>query len=74
MTTFAERLRALRLERGLTQGRLAARASMYTTAVSAYERGDHVPRGAVLARLAAALDVDVRELVGDIANKEDSQL
>jgi transcriptional regulator with XRE-family HTH domain len=61
----------LRTERGLTQGRLAApvvseaelKASLYTAQVSSYERGYYRPRGKALAQLAAALDVDVSELI-----------
>lgn len=65
MSAFSERLRALRLSRGWSQGQLAARASMYTVMVSAYERGEHMPRGAALARLAAALGVSVAALVDE---------
>lgn len=63
--TFGERLRALRIERGLTIGKLAARASMYTAQVHAYENGKRVPRSKVLAMLAQALDVSREALAGD---------
>lgn len=70
MTTFAVRLRQLRTERGWTQGRLAAKASLYTMQVSAYERGVCMPRGKALAQLAAALDVTRDELIGIAAAGE----
>lgn len=68
--TFPTRLRALRLERGWSQGQLAARASMYTSMVCDYERGKHMPRGKVLAQLAAALGVSRETLTGDSEVKQ----
>lgn len=62
-TTFGTRLRSLRMGRGWTQGQLAARASMYTTQIHAYEVGRYIPRGAVMARLAQALEMTRDELV-----------
>ena len=50
-------LRALRLERGLSQARLAELAGLTTEAVSRFERGAKEPRLSSLERLAAALQV-----------------
>ncbi len=65
MDNFPTRLRQLRLARGLTQGKLAARASLYTSDINRYENGKHMPSSRTLARLAWALDVSVETLVRD---------
>lgn len=58
------RLRGLRLEAGLTQGELAARAGVSRQLVGAVEAGRHLPRVDAGLALAAALGVDVRRLFG----------
>jgi transcriptional regulator with XRE-family HTH domain len=60
--TFATRVRTLRLQRGLTQLTLAAKAQTSLTSVHMCERIGHVPNPALLARIACALGVDVAEL------------
>lgn len=58
-----ERVRALRLERALTQEELCERAGISIDAVSRIEGGSRVPTLETLERLAAALDVAVEDLV-----------
>lgn len=55
------RIGAFRKRRGLTQAELAGRIGRTAESVSALERGRHTPSFETLQRLAAALDVPVRE-------------
>jgi transcriptional regulator with XRE-family HTH domain len=57
------RLRAKRLERGLTQEALCERAGLSLDAVTRIERGSRVPKLDTLERLADALDVSLVDLV-----------
>lgn len=59
---FAEKLRLLRAERGLSQIDLATRAGIAPAQLSRYELGKSYPRAEVLAKLADALGVSRREL------------
>jgi transcriptional regulator with XRE-family HTH domain len=60
---FGERLREVRLSRGLTQGQLAERCGTSVAAISHLERGTKVPTLTTLVRLADALECRVTELV-----------
>lgn len=79
MSRFSERLRALRLERGLTQLQLAGKAGITPTTVSRLEidyrqgtRPGDVSVG-TLDKLARALDVPVSVLLGEDADAEPVQ-
>lgn len=61
---FGERLRAARLERGLTQRELADVCQLPHTAVSQFETGARAPGFTRLLRLAVALDVSIDYLAG----------
>jgi transcriptional regulator with XRE-family HTH domain len=70
---FAQRLRKLRLERGLSQEGLAAVAGLDRTYVSSCEAGRRNVTLRTICKLSAALQVDPSELVaglcaGDSAN------
>ena len=60
---FGKRLRALRLERGLTQEQLAEGAEVHPTFISNLERGYSAPTLYTLLALAKALDVKPGDLV-----------
>jgi|GEM_PF-4663208 len=60
---LAQRLRALRLDRQLTQEQLAERADLHPGYVQKLEAGQRLPSLPVLVRLAGALDVGVTDLV-----------
>jgi transcriptional regulator with XRE-family HTH domain len=60
---FGAHMRALRLERGLTQPQLAERCDSNVPFISNVERGVMLPGLAILLRLADALDCNVSELV-----------
>jgi transcriptional regulator with XRE-family HTH domain len=66
VVSFAENLRRLRKERGLSQEELGARASIQMADISRYESASRDPRITTVARLAAALDVPIAELLHDI--------
>ena len=56
-------LQALRRARGLSQEELAHLANIHQTYLSGVERGKRNPSIVVLNRIAAAMQVDVEELV-----------
>ncbi len=58
------RVRALRVERGLTQEELCERAGISVDAVNRIEGGSRVPSLGTLERLASALEVGVADLLG----------
>jgi transcriptional regulator with XRE-family HTH domain len=60
---FAQRLAALRKERGLTQQALADRVAVHLTQINRYETGDSQPMLDVIRRLAIALSVTTDELI-----------
>lgn len=62
---FGERIRVLRVERGLTQERLAGKADLTTGFVNAVEHGRKVPSLTSILKLALALEVDAPELLSD---------
>lgn len=64
---FGRRLRALRIERGLSQEGLAERASLSLNAVGSFERGQRFPRAASIEALVKALDVEPERFFGGLA-------
>ena len=60
---IAANVARLRLDRGLTQDQLAARAGISPTALGKIECGTVVPRARILTALAAALAAPLGELV-----------
>lgn len=62
---FSANLRARRLEVGLTQEELGARAGIQMADISRYEGARRDPRISTVARLAVALDTSVAALLAD---------
>lgn len=62
---FGERIRVLRVERGLTQEKLAGKADLTTGFVNAVEHGRKVPSLTSILKLARALEVDAPELLSE---------
>jgi transcriptional regulator with XRE-family HTH domain len=56
MTTFAERLKELRKNRGLSQAELSNLIEVHFTQVSRYERGETKPNAEAMTKLAKVLD------------------
>ncbi len=65
LVSFAANLRRRRKELGLSQEQLGARANIQMTDISRYESGRRDPRWTTVARLAAALDVPIADLLAD---------
>jgi|SRR3569833_34253 len=69
--TFPERIKALRLRRGLTQEQLAIFVGVTQTAVATWENGKRaIPRGNHLIRLGEALGFDAKELFGMVQGEQ----
>ena len=66
---FGKRVRELRNERGWSQEKLAERASLHWTYVSAVERGLRTPGLDVIGRIGSALNVSPAELFRPLAGK-----
>lgn len=64
MTTFAKRLRRTRQALHLTQAGLAERVLAHRATVQRWEKGDDIPSVRTAIRLADALNVSTRYLIG----------
>ena len=64
MVDFANKLRQLRIEKGLTQAELASMIGVKHSVISFYEVGDRVPSPKVIKKLAATLHVSADYLLG----------
>lgn len=60
---FPQRLRAIRAYRKLTQEQVVEKLGVATSVYSAWETGNHLPRGANYSLLAQALDVPIEALI-----------
>jgi transcriptional regulator with XRE-family HTH domain len=69
---FGERLRELRVAKGMNQTELADAAGVSQNGLSQWERGEREPSLAMAAKLAAALDVSLDELAGKVRRAADS--
>lgn len=65
---FPQRLRFLRLQKGLSQRDLAKAAGVHYTRISGYERGTTQPTAGSLHQLAAALSVSTSYLLEGVAD------
>ena len=66
---FGTRLRSIRLERGISQEKLAELADLHRTYVSSIERGERNVSLVNIERLAVALGVSMAELMPDTADQ-----
>jgi len=64
MVDFGERLKHLRIERHLTQKKIADQVGVAVSAISSYEAGNRYPSYAVLIRLARIFHVSTDYLLG----------
>ena len=71
-THFAETLRKLRTERGLSQKQLGKQLFVYHSTIARWESGSRLPDAAMTIRLAQALGVDANTLFQLEAQSEDS--
>lgn len=63
MNGIGNRIREIRLSRGLTQGQLADLTDLKRTAIGNYENGVREPKMDVLRKIADALHVDVYQII-----------
>ena len=61
-TTLGAKVKRLRLEQGLTQGELSAKAGVSKTYICLVENGKFKARVDMIAKVAKALNVDFEEL------------
>ena len=64
---FADNLKRLRKQKGLSQERLAELSHVHRVSISMFENGKKNPNVDSLKRLANALDVSTDELLGESA-------
>ena len=69
---FAEALKKLRTERGLSQTQLAKHMFVNNSTVARWENGSRLPDAAMIARLSGVLNVDVGTLLSAAAGSEES--
>ncbi|MBU3111003.1 helix-turn-helix domain-containing protein [Clostridium lacusfryxellense] len=70
MATFGERFKQLRLQRGLTQDKLASSFSLNKSSISRYEKDSQVPENPALQGFADLFEVSMDYLLGrsDVRN------
>ena len=71
---FAERLRSLRLERGLTQGGLAARSEVSVDAVRRLEKARYSPTLDTVSKLARGLGLSVSGMLAVVVTAAECQV
>ncbi len=69
---FAETLKKLRTDRGLSQRELAERVYVTRTSVNRWENGSRLPDAAMILRLAEALGVDINLLFNAAAESDET--
>ena len=71
-TLFAETLKKLRKEKGLSQVQLANKMFVNDSTVTRWETGSRLPDAAMITRLARVLEVDVSTLLSTAAESDES--
>ncbi len=69
---FAETLKKLRTESGLSQRELAGRVFVTRSTVARRESGNRLPDAAMISRLSQCLDVDVNTLLSVVAQSDET--
>jgi transcriptional regulator with XRE-family HTH domain len=71
-TMFAETLKKLRNEKGLSQVQLGSKLFVNGSTVTRWENGSRLPDAAMITRLAKVLEVDVSTLLASAAESDES--
>ena len=71
-TLFAEKLRELRKERGLSQADLGKQMFVTRSTIARWENGSRMPDAMMITRLSRCLGVDVNTLIGAASEIDDS--
>ena len=69
---FAETLKRLRSEKGLSQRDLAERVYVTRSTVARWENGSRLPDAAMLSRLSTCLDIDVGALLSTVMESDET--
>ena len=69
---FAETLKKLRTEKGLSQRDLAERMYVTRSTIARWENGSRLPDAAMLSRLSGCLDVDAGTLLSAVKESDES--
>lgn len=67
--TIGERIKKIRLEKGMTQKELAEKCGLFDSAIRRYESGRQNPKIGTVQKIAMALDVNIGELI-EITEKD----
>lgn len=65
MTKFGEKLKELRLSKGLKQGELASHCGLTQGSISQFEKGLRFPTPEIIGKLVSALDADEKDFLFD---------
>ena len=68
---FADTLKKLRMEKGLSQRELAEKMYVTRTAITKWENGNRLPDAAMIKRLSEVLGVDVNILLSAVAESDE---
>lgn len=71
-TLFADNLKKLRTDSGLSQRELAQRMYVTRSTIARWENGSRLPDAAILPRLAQCLDTDIATLLATAAESDES--
>ena len=71
-TLFAETLKKLRTEKGLSQVQLGKQMFVNNSTVARWENGSRLPDASMMARLSKVLDVDISTLLSAAVGSEES--
>ena len=72
-TIFAETLKKLRKEKGLSQVQLGTKLFVNGSTITRWENGSRLPDAAMIAHLASVLEVDVGTLISAAAKGDEAQ-
>jgi transcriptional regulator with XRE-family HTH domain len=64
--SFGQRIKTLRLDKGISQEKLAELADLHRTYIGMIERGDKAVTILTLKKLSLALNISINELVKDL--------
>ena len=73
-TLFADTLKKLRIERGLSQVQLGKQMFVNGSTITRWENGSRLPDAAMITRLATVLETDVGTLLSAAADSDESQI
>lgn len=73
-TLFADTLKKLRKEKGLSQNQLGEQVFVNHSTIARWENGSRLPDAAMISRLSKVLDIDVAVLLSTVAESDESPI